>query len=429
MPAYDLQILSGVGWANGINESGDVVGITFNSPSNPYDIGNCATWWIPTAFGYGPGTQGWLGGQLQKVNSAGDAVPQKFDTMEIWNILSNASVATVPKDAGQVFWDVNDHDTALGNFGLIYDWHSGGPGTQLAPLPGQSYILGGGINNHGDVVGKSGDHGFFYSGGKMLDVGAGELDDINDNRLGVGFSDGAPVYVDLSKPSPVFQTIPAPTGTWPASALGYTYPYATAVNNAGTVVGIGSGGKAPYFNYAFVYQSGSGGASTAVDLNTLVPPGSPFLWDAFDINDVGQIVGTALIGSGLPADDLAGCVPYVASPRGTLNPATLAVNGLVVDILAGVIQDGGGTTTGGPVPPWGPETWIALPLAQREALLSFAISNLADMMSDRGARLQIQKIAAESASRALLQRTANREFKLSPAQKEQMAKLRKRMRR
>ncbi len=96
-------------------------------------------------------------------------------------------------------------------------------------------------------------------------------------------------------------------------------------------------------------------------------------------------------------------------------------------ILSGVIQDGGGQTNRGPVGPWGPEAWLALPIEQREALLGIAISNLAEMMSDREARMEIQRIANESASRALARRTSNRAFRLSPTQKEAMAELRKRM--
>lgn len=79
---------------------------------------------------------------------------------------------------------------------------------------------------------------------------------------------------------------------------------------------------------------------------------------------------------------------------------------------------------GGPVPPLRPEVWLALPPQQREALLSFAISNLADLLGDSEARSQIQRIAADAVSRAVSSARIQRPA-LSQAQKDEMNKARK----
>jgi probable HAF family extracellular repeat protein len=67
---------------------------------------------------------------------------------------------------------------------------------------------------------------------------------------------------------------------------GDTYTLAYAINNQGQVVGQSL--DANFNSRAFIYQNGQ-----MTDLNTLAPPGSPFLIFANDINDSGQIVGAA----------------------------------------------------------------------------------------------------------------------------------------
>ena len=121
MPYYDIQILDGVGWANGINESGDVVGVTLNSTGDPQ-----ATWWLPKTSGGYTITQQWPG-ELRKVNTAGDAVPARTTAAgdgALLNVLANSVVANLPD--GLFALDINDHSTVLGNYALIYDWLSGG---------------------------------------------------------------------------------------------------------------------------------------------------------------------------------------------------------------------------------------------------------------------------------------------------------------
>src|SRR5262249_1085320 len=70
--------------------------------------------------------------------------------------------------------------------------------------------------------------------------------------------------------------------------LGGTYCYAYAINNAGPVVG--NTGLADGSSHAFLWQNGQ-----MQDLNTLLPPNSGWeLLYAHFINDSGRIVGTGL---------------------------------------------------------------------------------------------------------------------------------------
>ena len=413
---YDLTILDGVGWANGINDSGEVVGIGSTSGGAVY----CGSWWIPGPTEYGL-QQTSQGEQLFKVDNAGDAIGVPD---QLFNINTEATVASL---SDQFFgpYDLNNAYQILGEIGdrvAIYNWNTSST-VLLDPLPGQIGIEASCINNYGDVVGSSGGQGFLYSGGVMSEVVNCGFFDINDHKLAVGESAGAPAYVDLSQANPQLQLIPLPTA--PAPPPGFGAGWATAVNAGRIIVGLAPTQVTPFagvilYTYPFVYQAGQFGA--AANLNDLIYPPTTewYLSDAFDINEAGQIVGTAWGSDGAWR-------PYVATPRSAPLWFGAVLNGLVSRIIFGVTQGGGGLVfPGGPVPPSGPEAWLALPLHQREALLSFAISNLADLMGDRKARSQIQRIAVEAASRAVVQGARLQTPTLNAALKEQMEKARKR---
>lgn len=443
MPFYDLTILDGFGFAGGINDSGEITGII----SNPQDVPLTfySSWWVPPSYNLLRGPQG----AFSKVDNAGDAVG--FGPA-VFNINKNMVVANLPWNQEFSASDVNNVNQVLANLYAnptsnmttivsLYDWVSQAV-TTLDPLPGQTTNVGGGMNDHGDVVGYSGNRGFLYSNGQMSDVGACYLLDINDMKLAVGSVLDAtnrfnvPAYIDLSQTNAQVQKIPMP---YEADQYVTGEGAASAVNNENIIVGHDIHGPYPDYvqisnGYPFVYQLGQSGP--AQDLNDLIPPNSGwYLSDAQDINNVGQIVGTAWPFDGSQVGTMWS--PYVVTPRVSIphmppgkRPiiAPLTLNSLIATIIFGIKEDGGGLQTpGGHVPPWGPEAWTALPLEQREALLSFAISNMAGLMNDHEARTQIQRFATEAASRALAHRKRLHQPALSPAQKEQLAKTRKRM--
>jgi hypothetical protein len=146
--------------------------------------------------------------------------------------------------------------------------------------------------------------GFLYSGGtryelgKLLlrdisdkDIAVGLVPDPGDNRFGnsgnlpEGFIDGAPFWMDCSNiaaaPQPTAHKIPLS----PANTGGM----ATAVNSKGTVVGTC---WAPNYT-AFVYDIGQHGLATDLNTHLAAPLPGWTLWNAWDINESGQIVGTA----------------------------------------------------------------------------------------------------------------------------------------
>jgi uncharacterized membrane protein len=415
MQYYDFQILKGSGWANGINDSGEVVGVSFQTDGSQRGV-----WWRPADYGKPQFTSV---PELFKVNNAGFAIGPNW----VIDINNESSVAPFPEQF--LAFDVNNANQVLGSAydsgatdflkSAIFDWATPSFLIRISPLSGQDFDIPGGINNLGDVVGYSGEQGFLYSESQMNGVGACLLTDINDNRLAVGTgpNDSVPIYIDLSEFDPKNPKEFPPTLMEIALPTSGTDNLATAVNSSGMVVGFVAK-QAAFSGYAFVYQVGE---RAAADLNDLIVANSGWrLVNAFDINGAGQIVGTAVSSVG---GHVAG---YVATPRNVPNVASLTATW--VSIITGVLQDGGGIVLpGGPVPPWGPEAWISLPLDQREALVSFAISNLSNLLNDAQARTQIQRIAGDVALNSLTQAKLADGAALRQTLEEQMMKARRRV--
>ena len=146
------------------------------------------------------------------------------------------------------------------------------------------------INNSGQIVGAS-NHEFlnlYYSNGVITTFNAkvhfrdinnpgqatGEILDINNNQHALLYTNG--VTQDLS-------TLP-----------GHRVSTGFGINDHGDVVGASSACcQVSDRSHAFIYSNGM-----MQDLNDLIPAGSGwFLESAFDINQVGQIVGTGHIDS------------------------------------------------------------------------------------------------------------------------------------
>jgi probable HAF family extracellular repeat protein len=171
----------------------------------------------------------------------------------------------------------------------------------LPPLPGDSASAATAINDRGQAVGISGTcdnavgassakHAVLWDGGAPVDI---------DNLGGVAWNTPAPInqrgqevaFSDLPGDAPGSPNFHAfswtsqggivDLGTLPGDVISIAF----AVNDAGQIVGqsIGGGGSR-----AFIVQDG-----VVMDLNALVPAGSPALIYANDINDRGEIVGQA----------------------------------------------------------------------------------------------------------------------------------------
>jgi hypothetical protein len=124
---------------------------------------------------------------------------------------------------------------------------------------------------------------------------------------------------------------------------------------------------------------------------------------ATDINDDGLIVGyqggtESTIEAGQQYPDPARALLLVPFKNPTSPLRAPSVYGLLVSVVASITQDGGGTPRypghqpAPPVPPFGPLS--SLPPAERNILLGLAMKELAGLVTDSTARLEIQRAVA-----------------------------------
>jgi hypothetical protein len=384
---YDLQILPtpNEGWATGINEGGFVAGITqVTAPPQPGKHAQATIWPISSSAS----VKTWRSPtQFIRINDAGDAAGQGWlvtgddvfdlrrvvpDIVDAFDLNSRFVVGTV-KAGGA------DPPTALG---FTYEWLARIL-TWISPLPGYKSTWALGINSRNDVVGGMDDHALIYSAGKVRDLGIGWLRDINDDGFAVGTIPGSlpnseiPAWANCEDPKATLQPIPL--------APGYTTGQALAINATGTVVGY-MGQAWPDLGIAFVYDLKKP-HEVAHDLNRRIQLDSGWtLWDACDINDKGQIVGTAFAPYGSPGSRITA---YVLTPH---NPSFIPKAGVspIYEWL------GGQNPSPGEV-----ETWGKLPAYMRDVFIGLAIANLTDLMGDPSAGREIRKAALAAASNAL----------------------------
>ncbi len=289
MPAADrygvttiVSLPPGIPVANGINNSGQVVGVVYTGPPGP-----------------GPFIQAFLysGGTLTLLDGATFAAIN--DSGQIAGQLSGGLYAQGPQPEAAVY--------------------SGGVSTALGFLAGRTQSWAAGINNAGQVVGESDTpsgvaEAFLYSGGVMTGLGflpggaQSRATATNNSGQIVGWSMNASGNREAFLYSGGVMT---GLGTLP----GYTDSVATAINDKGEVVGYSSNSSGN--TEAFFY---SGGVITALGFL----PGSQSS-QANAINNLGQIVGTsgnAFLYSGGQMVDLTSLVVDLPQNLGTLSEAT-----------------------------------------------------------------------------------------------------------
>jgi len=198
--------------------------------------------------------------------------------------------------------DINEAGTAVGyatdpasQRDRVVTWQSGSI-TNLGASEPHSYNRGLGISNNGNVVGMawnlfSPNDSIAYDGSWSQIGGFGQFEnseayDLNDAGLAVG-------------------TQAFPSGNWHASMWelgqagatdlgvlpGHSLAYLLDVNDAGLAVGYSLDESGPVETRA-IFTDGT----TLTNLNDLLPPGTnALLWDAMEINEHGDIVGTAVV--------------------------------------------------------------------------------------------------------------------------------------
>jgi probable HAF family extracellular repeat protein len=209
---------------------------------------------------------------------------------------------------------INDSSVVVGTQLLAHgnphaDLYSNGVLTDLGTLGGM-YSTATAINNNGQIAGnstlpgESGTHAFLYSGGTMLDLGSlagtnSYAAAISSNGLIAGSSQ---TYSNYATHAFLYNGRILDLGV----LAGYPNSYATGVNANGQVAGHSDVqlSQTETASHAFIYRDGG-----IEDLNDLIPANAGWVLEtATAINDAGQIVGTGTL-NGLPAQGFV-LTPY-----------------------------------------------------------------------------------------------------------------------
>jgi probable HAF family extracellular repeat protein len=324
-PLYTLSFLPSGFEASAINDAGQVVG-TAGGAAAILSGGTL------TGLGgiVGPGTG--LG-----INNAGDVVgtigPQYAGSAFAYRggTLTNVG-ALLPSDYAFSYASAINNGGAVGGTaippvgeglrGFIY----AGGGFQTIGTFGGDFSVLTGLNNHDAATGYASlngpalnqpTHAFYYQGGGLHDLGtlggtSSQGSALNDVGDVVGWSQLAG---DISQHAFLYHA----GGLLDLGTLGGATAAALGINNLGAIVGNSYLADNSTL-HAFIYQGGA-----LVDLNGLTSlSGGWQLTDAYDINEAGQILGTACLGSS--------CSSVVLSP--VPEPATGAMLAAGLAVLA-----------------------------------------------------------------------------------------------
>jgi probable HAF family extracellular repeat protein len=299
--------------------------------------------------------------------------------------VGQGTTATGINNAGMICgWSWNSPDS------FIYNLSTHSIAQSIPPLPGQKSSVAGAINDTNEVVGRSGNAGFYFNSGNLKALGTvAFVTDINHAGMACG-SVGQPYPANFAaaicetrQASPVFTPIALPPG-----AIG---SHGEGINSQGDVVG--TFWTATTYNgqqSAYIYHNG-----VSTDLNTLISAPGWHLESAEDINDAGQIVGNGSYNGGQTA--------FLLTPQRSIPKGVVSLPELVGILLGGVAVDGGGwIIIGGiphPVDPWG--AWGQIQVEKRDTLVALAMDEIAMYLVDPSSREAVRKTLIEVAGSRL----------------------------
>lgn len=251
-------------WAMGINNSGDVVGIS--APDLNELTAMRGLWWAKGGVVDLPPLPGDIASRANQINNRGQAVGVSFRadgrSLEpvIWDNGRPLSLGLPPGGVSGEALDINDRGEIVGVYQLNDPWIGeqrsfiwrDGVISDLLPLPLGSYSTARGINNRGEVVGQA----FGTVDGRTI---AGAYVWTNGTIRSLGSLGGEP---------------------------GNTIAF--AINDRGEITGESQTASEEY--HAFLWRRG-----TIIDIGTLPAGGNSV---GFDINNRGEIVGQADPGRG-----------------------------------------------------------------------------------------------------------------------------------
>lgn len=305
---FDLGTLGGpnsaVGWPNK-NTRGQVVGIAETADMNPFnEAWSCAEANFPTitnhvCFGFL-----WENGVMKAL----PPLPGGIDSYAA-GINNKGQVAGWAEDGVH---DPTCNNTPPANQVLQFEAVVWGPNpgqmAKLSPLGADPDSAATAINDHGQIVGISGqcsnavggtsaEHAVLWENKNAPPINLGNFDGglawntptaLNNHGQVAGFGNQRGSAATAF--NPIAFIWDRASGIQPINPIGDdTNNWAWGVNERGQVVGQSFGGADDPFGRAFLYANGM-----ATDLNTLVQPNSSLQLElANDINDAGEIVGFA----------------------------------------------------------------------------------------------------------------------------------------
>jgi probable HAF family extracellular repeat protein len=385
---YSIQELTSYEGSGGIglNNNGDAVGYANDDPVYSYVL--AAIWFSSGGKYVAPHITD--ASNLNAINSHGVAVgflgfPGTWTTHAMMvkdGLLTDLTSIPNAQMSGEAY-AINSSGIVCADGGLLVNVASTPmTATPMPAFAGYDTLIPFTINDDGDVAGACSqdgapEHGFLYHNGSYWDLGPNDEGDfcLNNNRTLVG-SIPSPVLApavwqwDASGSAPTLSTPPLPPG--------FASGYLTGINDSGMMVGAGRD-NSPAYSKAFISNG-----TNSTDLNLLISDPS---WDNLDeadaINNSGQIVGTGRH-NGLQK-------AFLLSPaRPRFSPSELESLLQYVRVSLGVMVDGGGWTSGGPVDPYGP-----ISAAWKDALIGLAMDAASNRVSDIVGREAIRLAALE----------------------------------
>jgi probable HAF family extracellular repeat protein len=285
-------------YANGINESGQVVGFANVASLTPH-----AFIWSEETGMIDIGTPGGASSIAWSINSEGAVVGEGYDANGVWVaflwtsgdgfvVLGRAGDLTVAYDINEANWITGARSSGPIDSGFIWNGNSD-ISRALGVLPGGTESVGRDINDLNHVTGTgtfadASSHVFLWTKANGIsDVGrpAGAYATLgmglNNNDEIVGYSDAGrhttPFYWSSATGFRVLQKLPNSPSA-----------YAFRINNLGQIVGTSSAGPNTMQIHAVLWPNS---LSAPRDLGTLGGTSS----SALAINDHGQIVGHSLL--------------------------------------------------------------------------------------------------------------------------------------
>lgn len=310
-PLYNLTVLPTGFLAGQLNDAGQVVGTTGDAAAI-YFGGSVSTVVPAISQGVGINNAGHITGSLNTFYES-----EAFTL--VGGTLTNLDPVVAGSDGATFGVAINDHGVVGGNVyeggehlqGFIYHdgivEHIGTFGNDYSPIAAiNNSSAATGYSGYPGPVGNNYFHAFIYQGGTLQDIGTldgidAEIDsagtDINDLGQVAGWSGNRPFLYSGGSMLDL-------------GALGAYGGHANALNEDAVVVGYSASSLTPGGTgvHGFLWADG-----TMADLNTLLA--NPAGWEitnAQDINEAGQILGTACL-SGSCASVLLTPVPEPAT--------------------------------------------------------------------------------------------------------------------